>query len=143
MSHHCLDDLVSQRWDARVADCNHIEGLEVVHKVQHATFLFHTEPVRPIWGIGVLVYTGHKLVLEYLYDLIEDAGWDGDVAVSPRNMLDNGNFYWWEVVISEMTLLVLCPCKSEFIEFEDVVQQFELLWVEEVISIELEVLKPL
>jgi hypothetical protein len=42
-----------------------------------------------------------------------------------------------------MTLLVLHPCEPEFVEFEDVVQQFELLQVEEVVGIELEVLEPL
>jgi hypothetical protein len=140
---HGFNKLVSQRQDSWISDHDHIEGLKIAHKMQCTALLFHAEPLWVIWGIRMLIYTSCELILKYLDDLTQNASWDGDVSVGPGDVFDNRNLYWWEILVSELTLLVLCPSKPGFIDLENVLQQFEFLWAEEVMGIELEGFKPL
>jgi hypothetical protein len=116
---HGLYNLISKRRDPGITDCDCIEGLQVMNKVEGAVLLLHAEGTRVVGGVGGLIDTSSKLVLEDLDDVVEEAIGDGDVLVCPGNMLNGWDLDRREVVIAEATLLLLGPCKAEFVDFED------------------------
>ena len=60
----------------------------------------------------------------------------------PRDVLDDRNLDRAEVVVAEAALLRFGPCKAGLVKLEDVCEQLEFLWPEEVVAIEFQVLQP-
>ena len=79
-------------------------------KAKGTILLFDTEPAGAVRGIRVFIHACSDLLLEQVGYFIEDAWGKGKVLVCPWDMIDNRSFDWGKVVISEPTLLHLCPC---------------------------------
>jgi hypothetical protein len=77
-----------------------------MHEAEGAAFLLDTEPAGAVRSVRALIYSCGCLVFEYLYDLIEYAGGDGQICVSPRNMFDDRDLNRREVLIAESSLLL-------------------------------------
>jgi hypothetical protein len=63
-SGHGLDNLVWNWWDARVANGNGIEGLEIMDKLEGTILLLDAEPAGAVGGIGALIHACSNLLLE-------------------------------------------------------------------------------
>jgi len=51
-------------------------------------------------------------------------------------VLNYWDFNWREVLIFEPPFFCLCPCQSKLVDFENVLEELELFWPEEVVCIE-------
>ena len=58
----------------------------------------------------MLVHSGCELIPKDLYDLVEDAGRDGDVFLDPWYVFDDRDLDRGNVVVMEPTLLHFGPC---------------------------------
>jgi hypothetical protein len=67
---HAFNKLISKWGDARVADGDSVEWLEIVDKSKGAIFLLHTEPAGAVGCIRTLIYASCKFVLENLDDIV-------------------------------------------------------------------------
>jgi len=93
-----------------IADRDSVKGLEVVHNAECAALLLDAKPAGVIQGIRRLVHASSNLLSEKLDDLFEDAWWDGEILVCPRDMLNNWDLDRIKVLILETTFLCLHPC---------------------------------
>jgi hypothetical protein len=64
MTSHGLDDLVRDRRNSQVLDCDSVERLKVVNEVQRAILFLDAEPAGVVRRVRVLVYAGIDLLLE-------------------------------------------------------------------------------
>jgi hypothetical protein len=67
---HGLDDLVRDRGNSRISDCDGVERLEVVNEAQRAVLLLDAEPTGAVRGVRVLVYSGVNFLLEEFDDFV-------------------------------------------------------------------------
>jgi len=109
---HRLYNLVGIGRHAGVPDGDSVEGLQVMNEAQGPTFLLDAEPPGAVGGVRVFIHTGSALLLEEADDLVVDARWDGNIMVSPWDMLDNGDLDGRKILIAKLALLFLCPRKS-------------------------------
>ena len=143
VSCHGLDDLVRDRGNSQVLDCDSIQRLEVVNKAQRAILFLDTEPAGAVQGVGMLVHAGIDLLLEEFDDVVQDSWGNGEVLVCPWDMLNDWDLNRGEILIAKTSFLFLCPSQRSFIEFENMVHELELLRPEEVVAIEAEIIKAL
>jgi hypothetical protein len=64
MTSHGLDDLVRDRRNSQVSDCDGVERLKIMNEVQRAILFLDAEPVGVVRRVGVLVYASINLLLE-------------------------------------------------------------------------------
>ena len=80
-----------------------------MHEAEGAAFLLDAEPAGAVRSVRALIYSRGCLVFEYLYDLVEYAGRDGQIFVSPRNMFNDRDLNRREVLVAESSLLLFRP----------------------------------
>ncbi len=91
----------------------------------------------------MLIHSCGELISKYLYHILDDAGWDGDVAEGPRYMFDYGNLYRRKVVVPEAASLSFYPGQTIFVQLKNVLQELDLFWPEKAKPIEVQVIKVL
>jgi hypothetical protein len=62
--------LVGERGNARVADGDRVEGLEIVYEAQSAALLFDAKPAGAIRGVGALIDSCGELLFEHLDNVV-------------------------------------------------------------------------
>ena len=133
---HCLNDLVRDGWNTRVADGDSVEQLQVMDEAQGTALLFNTEPAGAVGGIRVFIHSCCELLFDEPDDFLEDSWGNWEVLVHPQNVLNHWDFNRCKVLILEPAFLCLRPGKHEFVGFEDVVHKLEFLGPEKVVGIE-------
>jgi hypothetical protein len=71
----------------------------------------------------VLIDSSCKLIPENLNNFILDAQGNWKIAVGPRNMFNDRDFYWQEVVILKAPFFCLSPGQAKFVNFKDMLQE--------------------
>jgi hypothetical protein len=109
MTSHGLDNLVRDRRNSRVSDCDSVERLKVMIEVQRAVLFLDAEPAGVVQRVGVLIYAGIDLLLEEFDDFIQDSWENGKVLVCPWYVLKDWDLNRGEVLIAKPSFLCLCP----------------------------------
>jgi len=66
---HGFYDLLGVGRESCIANCDGVEGLEVVDDAEHAVLLLDAKPAGAVQGIGRLIHAGSDLLSKELDDL--------------------------------------------------------------------------
>ena len=87
-------------------DCDSVEWFETVDGTNGVGFfLCYAKPVRAVRGVRALIYTSIHLRPNDFANLIVDTQRYQNVLLNPGGVCDDGDFGWWEKVLTEVTVL--------------------------------------
>ena len=96
-----LSDLFSEGSDARMLDCDGVEGFEAVDRANGVGFFpRYTEPARVVRGVRALIYAGVHLRPNNFANLIVDTQRYRNVSLNPGGVCNDGDFDRQEEVLA-------------------------------------------
>ena len=117
-------DVFGNRGNAGMLDGDCVQRFEAMDEAKRfAVLLDDAEPTRTIGRIRRLVDPGVDFASNDLADFVVDARRDGNVALHPRSVGNNGDLDGWEEVCSKRTALRIVPSERSIVEAHEVVDE--------------------
>ena len=110
-------------------DCNFVKQFKAVDNLKcFAVFLDDAKPPRSVQGVEWFVYSGVELALDDFAYFFVDPGQNKDIALCPWFVWNCRYFYGQEEVFSEVSVLLVGPCKPIILEAHEMVHEHVFFW---------------